>query len=223
MEPMGDDEQGDGLGPTRRRVLGLLQDATRPMTANAVGDALGLHPNSVRFHLDALAAEGHVVRDREPRSAPGRPSVTYAASPAAPEVARRRYPLLARVLAAFLDDQLADPAATSEQVGRTWSRSLPLTARSTGRSASEAEALDVLTGSLEEVGFESAAVEDDGGLRIEVSHCPFLEVAADHEDVVCALHLGLMRGVLEQVGAPLEVLELEPLVEPGLCLARLSR
>ena len=222
MEPMGDDELADGLGPTRRRVLGLLQDAPRPMTASAVGEALGLHPNSVRFHLDALAAEGHVVRDREPRSAPGRPSVTYAASPAAPEVARRRYPLLARVLAGFLDDELADPATTSERAGRSWSRSLGLRARSS-RKATEAEALEVLTDSLGEVGFASAAVADAAGLRIEVSHCPFLEVAADHQDVVCALHLGLMRGVLEQVRAPLEVLDLEPLVEPGLCLAHLSR
>lgn len=223
MEPMGDDEQGDDLGPTRRRVLGVLQDAARPMTANAVGDALGLHPNSVRFHLDALAADGHVVRDREARDAPGRPSVTYAASPAAPEVARRRYPLLARVLAGFLDDQLADPAATSEQAGRAWSRSLTLRAPSSSGGTTEAEALDVLTASLGDVGFESAVVEDDGGLRVEVSHCPFLEVATDHEDVVCALHLGLMRGVLEQVRAPLQVLDLEPLVEPGLCLAHLSR
>lgn len=223
MEPMGDDEQGDDLGPTRRRVLGLLQDAARPLTAIEVGDRLGLHPNSVRFHLDALAADGLVLRDREARSAPGRPSVTYAASPAAPEVARRRYPLLARVLAGFLDDQLADPATTSEQAGRAWSRSLPLRVPSTTGGTAEAEALEVLTASLGDVGFESAAVEDDAGLRVEVSHCPFLEVAADHEDVVCALHLGLMRGVLEQVRAPLRVLDLEPLVEPGLCLAHLSR
>jgi predicted ArsR family transcriptional regulator len=56
-----------------------------------------------------------------------------------------------------------------------------------------------------------------------VSHCPFLEVAEEHEDVVCAMHLGLMRGVLERREAPLGVRDLEPLVAPGLCLAHLSR
>jgi predicted ArsR family transcriptional regulator len=222
MAPMREDEHGDGLGPSRRRVLALLQDAGRPMTAHEVGERLEVHPNSVRFHLDALAAEGYVVRDRESRSAPGRPSVTYAATPEAPPVARRRYPLLARVLAGVIDERLGDPAATSERAGRDWSRSLPLPGPGSGE-LTEALALDVLTDSLDEVGFDSRAVEDEEGLRIEVSHCPFLEVAADHEDVVCALHLGLMRGVLERVQAPVHVLELEPLVEPALCLARLSR
>jgi predicted ArsR family transcriptional regulator len=211
-----------GLGPSRTRVLALLQDVGRPMTAQEVGDRLGMHPNSVRFHLDALAGSGDVVRDRERRTTPGRPSVSYAATPEAPTVARRRYPLLARMLAGFLHEQLAEPADTAERAGRRWSRSLPLTG-GPGRKATEAEPLDVLTGSLDEVGFDSRVVDDDEGLRVEVTHCPFLEVATDYEDVVCALHLGLMRGVLEQLDTALAVRGLEPRVEPGLCLARLSR
>ena len=222
MAPMRDDETEAGLGPSRRRVLALLQDAGRPMTALEVGRRVELHPNSVRFHLDALTAAGHVVRDRAPRTAPGRPSVTYAATPEAPPVAHRRYPLLARVLAEVLDERLDDPAVLSEQAGRGWSRNLALPAPDVG-DLTEVQALEVLTDSLGEVGFGSRVVEDEEGLRIAVSHCPFLEVAADHEDVVCALHLGLMRGVLEQVRASVRVLDLQPLVEPGLCLAHLSR
>jgi predicted ArsR family transcriptional regulator len=222
MEPMSRDEQGHGLGPSRTRVLALLQDAGRAMTAHEVGDRLGMHPNSVRFHLDALTASQDVVRGREARTAPGRPSVTYTAAPEAPPVARRRYLLLARMLAQFLHEQLPDSATTGEEVGRGWSRSLPLPSPA-GTTATETEALDVLTGSLDEVGFDSRAVDDGDDLRIEVSHCPFLEVAADYEDVVCSVHLGLMRGVLEQLHAPIRAEALEPLVEPGLCLARLSR
>lgn len=222
MEPMSDDEQGHALGPSRTRVLALLQDAGRPMTAREIAERLGLHANSVRFHLDALTASRDVVRGREPRDAPGRPSVTYAATPEAPRVARRRYHLLARMLAQFLHDQLHDPDTTGEQVGRSWSRSLPV-GRRAGSATTEAQALDALTDSLDDVGFDSRSVNDDDGLRIEVSHCPFLEVASDYEDVVCSLHLGLMRGVLEQLQAPINVQALEPLVEPGLCRARLSR
>jgi predicted ArsR family transcriptional regulator len=222
MEPMPDDENGHGLGPSRTRVLAVLQDAGRPMTAHEVGDRLGMHPNSVRFHLDALAVGNDVVRDLERRSTPGRPSVTYEATSKAPPVARRRFPLLARLLAGVMREQLTDPACASEEAGRDWSRSLPVSRRPDSET-SEVEALDILTGSLHEVGFESRAVDDANGLRVEISHCPFLEVAVDYEDVVCGLHRGLMRGVLEQLRAPIEVRGLEPLVEPGLCLARLSR
>lgn len=221
-EPAREDDNAHGLGPTRTQVLALLQDAGRPMTADEVGQRLDMHPNSVRFHLDALATRKDVVRDREPRSTPGRPRVTYAATPEAPRVARRRFLLLAQLLAGLVGEHLADPAAATEEAGRAWSQSLPLPVRP-GGTATEAEALDLVTDSLEEAGFESRAVDDRDGLRIEVTHCPFLEVASDNQHVVCSLHLGLMRGVIERLRAPITVQGLEPLVEPGLCRARLSR
>lgn len=204
-----------GLGPTRRRVLAVLQDAAGPMTVQQVADRLGLHPNSVRFHLDALAtgeADAAVVRDREPRGTPGRPRVTYAATSAAPGVAPRRYQELAGMLAAFIEAEVDDPATIAERLGRAWSGSLP----------PREEPLGALVAGLGEVGFGSRVVEDGDGPRVEVTHCPFLEVAADHEDVVCGLHLGLMRGVLEQAGSDWAVADLQPLVEPGLCVARLD-
>lgn len=217
-----EDEQAPRLGPSRARVLALLQDAGQPLSAHEVGDRLGTHPNSVRFHLDALVEAGLVVRGHEARATPGRPKVTYAAADTAPRVTGRRYRLLAGLLAGVLAEQVPDPAAVAERTGREWSRSLSLPERDSRRDA-ETDALEVLVGTLDDVGFESRAVDDAGTLRIEVSHCPFLEVAAEHDDVVCALHLGLMRGVLERRDAPLGVLDLEPLVEPALCLAHLTR
>jgi predicted ArsR family transcriptional regulator len=217
-----EDEQHHRLGPSRARVLALLQDAGEALSARDVGDRLGTHPNSVRFHLDALVSDGLVVRGREARDSPGRPQVTYAAAAGSPTVTGRRYRLLADTLATFLTEQLADPSAAAVKTGRAWSRSLSLPERRRGRTA-EDDALDVLVGSLDSLGFESRVVRDATSLRIAVSHCPFLEVAEEHEDVVCGLHLGLMRGVLEQRESSLEVQDLEPLVEPSLCLAHLSQ
>lgn len=39
---------------------------------------------------------------------------------------------------------------------------------------------------------------------------------------MCSLHLGLMRGALKEVRAPLGVDRLEPFVGPSLCLAHLT-
>jgi predicted ArsR family transcriptional regulator len=46
-------------------------------------------------------------------------------------------------------------------------------------------------------------------------------VAEQHPDVVCAMHLGLLQGVLEQSRAPVTAANLQPFAEPGSCVARL--
>jgi predicted ArsR family transcriptional regulator len=216
------DDPASGLGPTRARVLALLQDAGEPMTAAAAGARLGLHTNSARFHLDALTDDGLVTRRREERSTPGRPKVLYAVASGAPGVAHRSYRLLAEILTSLLHDRLPDPAGSAEQAGEAWGRYLSAPAAPFRRPA-EPEALDSLVGTLDAMGFDSHVVDEPGSLRLEISHCPFLEVAASHHDVVCSVHLGLIRGVLDHMGAPLAAGALEPLVEPSRCIAHLER
>jgi predicted ArsR family transcriptional regulator len=58
--------------------------------------------------------------------------------------------------------------------------------------------------------------------RLCLRQCPFREVAQQHQDVVCALHLGLMQGALAQMRAPVTADRLEPFAEPGLCVAHLT-
>jgi predicted ArsR family transcriptional regulator len=219
-ERLGDDP-AHGLGPMRARVLALLQDAGEPMTASAAAARLGLHVNTARFHLDALTEDGLVDRSREERSTPGRPKVLYVAAGASPAVAHRSYRLLAEILTSYLAGALPDPAASAEQAGHAWGRYLTEPAPPF-RGPDEGAALDTLVASLDRIGFDSRVV-DEPDLRLEVSHCPFLEVAEAHNDVVCSVHLGLMRGMLEQMDAPVRATDLEPLVEPSLCIAHLAR
>jgi hypothetical protein len=47
-------------------------------------------------------------------------------------------------------------------------------------------------------------------------------LARDDGEVVCGVHLGLMRGILRELGAPFDAISLEPFVEPALCLAHLG-
>lgn len=215
------DSRARGLGPTRARVLELLQDAGVPMTAPELGERMGLHPNTARFHLDALTADGLANRASEERRTPGRPKVIYAAASAAPDVSHRSYRLLAEILTSYLSDRLPDPARSAEEAGEAWGRHL--SAPAPGEERSDASALRAMTEAMDRVGFESHTVEEADEVRIEVSHCPFLEVAERHNDVVCSVHLGLMRGVLGQYGAPLHADRLEPLVEPSRCVAHLAR
>jgi predicted ArsR family transcriptional regulator len=216
------DDSARGLGPTRTRVLALLQDSGAPLTAAASASQLGLHVNSVRFHLDALVADGLAVRTRQDRSSPGRPRVLYAPAAGAPAVAHRSYRLLSEMLTTFIADAVPEPAAAAEKIGRAWGRALA-PVRAPADPSGEAEALASVIDTLDGIGFDSHVVESADRLDLHVSHCPFLEVAEDHHDVVCSVHLGLMRGILEQHDDVLRATGLEPLVEPSLCIAPLAR
>ncbi len=216
------DVPAHGLGATRSRVLTLLHDADEPLTATVAGQRLGLHVNSVRFHLDALAEAGHVVRLREDRTRPGRPKVLYAATDSAARPASRNYRLLAEILTTLLGDALPDPARSAEDAGNTWGRYLT-PAVQPFHHPGEAESLGTLVESLDRLGFDSQVVDEPDSLRLEVSHCPFLEIAETHHEVICSVHRGLIRGVLEQIGAPLAAAHIEPLVEPSRCIAHLRR
>ena len=50
----------------------------------------------------------------------------------------------------------------------------------------------------------------------------FREVAREHQAVVCPLHLGVIRGALDRMRAPLAADRLEVFPEPGLCRLRLT-
>jgi predicted ArsR family transcriptional regulator len=77
---------------------------------------------------------------------------------------------------------------------------------------------------MDELGFvpQPEAGDRDGEYRLSLRQCPFREVAQQHKDVICTLHLGLMRGALARMRAPVSAERLDPFVEPSLCVARLT-
>jgi predicted ArsR family transcriptional regulator len=75
---------------------------------------------------------------------------------------------------------------------------------------------------LDEIGFAPEAVTSGRKRQVLLHHCPFREAAEQHREVVCSVHLGLMRGLLEESGAPLQAERLDPFVEPSLCVTHLA-
>lgn len=206
-------------GASRVRVLEFLRAAARPLSAPEVADQVGLHPNTVRLHLERLADAGLVERTTEHRAGPGRPRLLFAA---VPEPTRADEGESYRTLAGILAGQLAQgPAATAEavQAGAMWARSLPDELR--GRTPSTAQqATDQLVHLMDRLGF--APAHPAAGEPIELRYCPFGDVASRHPDVVCGVHLGLIEAVLDDLGAPLRAARLEPFAAPGICLAHLE-
>ena len=83
-------------------------------------------------------------------------------------------------------------------------------------------AFKVTEGLLEEFGFDPRLQADENGHTVLMQHCPFGEVADHYRKIVCSVHLGLMQGALDELGAHVEASELEPFVRPGVCTAHLG-
>ena len=219
------------LTPRRRAVLEALQAAATPQGVAKIAERLAVHPNTVRFHLDALVADGHVERTLADPSGPGRPRTVYAARRGMDRGGARSYRLLARMLLSRLaaagtsgdagGQPDAETAAAVTETGRDWGRylveQLPPSHPPTG-----SEAVGRLTAMLADLGFDPQPVGSGAVDRIRLRHCPFLELAEEYGRIVCPLHLGLMQGALAELRAPVAATRLEPFAEPGACLAHLT-
>jgi|SRR5690625_2486318 len=209
------------FGASRARVLGVLQDAGSALSANDVAAAVGLHVNTVRFHLDALVEAGSAERETEKRERPGRPRALYQAHPGVSRVGQRSYRLLAEILASFVAAQTPDPADSAVEAGEAWGHYLADRPPPFQRVDADS-AVQQLLRQLGDLGFDPEAVTDAGEQQIRLRNCPFRETAETNSEVVCGIHLGLMRGLLDALGAPVETERLDSFVQPNLCVAHLT-
>ena len=222
-------EDTSPLGRSRADVLDVLRGADGPIGVREVAQRIGLHANTARFHLEALVEAGLAVRETEDRQTPGRPRIGYLAVADSP-AGQRRYRLLAEMLTSLIAGTMRTPGKAAEDAGRQWGAYLTEQPPPYERPTT-AESIAKLTAIMADFGFapkvesesESESESDDGGrYRLGLHQCPFREVAERHQDVICSLHLGMMRGALDRMRAPLRANRLEPFVEPGLCVARLT-
>jgi predicted ArsR family transcriptional regulator len=198
---------------TRARVESTLRAAPEGLDVAGLAGRLALHPNTVRWHLGALAAAGRVSSTPLPRPGRGRPRILYRVEPDRRPGTSDEYRLLATVLSGAVES----PAA-AERAGHAWGRylvprPLPLV------QVDDALARTTVTELLAEQGFSPEA--GDGEIRMR--RCPFHDLAEAQPEVVCSVHRGLIDGALEELGSDLRIESLDVFVEPDLCVARLSR
>lgn len=216
-----DPAEGPALGESRSRVLELLQASDAPLGVDEVAQQVGLHANTTRFHLDGLVEQRLARRENEERDTPGRPRALYSAVPHGARAGRRSYRLLAEILTSYLASSSRQPARAALKAGEAWGRFLaerPAPFRKVDAPAATRQLVDT----LDDIGFAPEPVIARRQRRILLHHCPFREAAEEHREVVCAVHLGLMRGLLAELDAPIDATRLEPFVEPGLCVTHLA-
>jgi predicted ArsR family transcriptional regulator len=205
------------LPAARAALLGTLQEQPGPSSLAALAEAAGLHPNTVREHLGALVRGGLVRRRQAVPSGRGRPAWLYEAGGDEGRL-RSEYGGLAATLAAAIQRTSGAPRETAIDAGAEWGHQLArarAAAGPPGGGTARREVVDL----LEDIGF----APERGGRRstVRLTRCPLLEAARRYPDVVCGVHLGIVRGALVERGGDPAGTELVPFAEPGACLLEL--
>ena len=206
------------LSSARASVLDHLADQREPCRVVSLAARLHHHPNTVREHLDALVRLGLVTREASEPRGRGRPPWLYSAVHRAAESANRpgarAHAVLASALAAYLARTSTTPLAEAIDTGASWGSQL-IAVDTQGALAARRQVIQL----LDDLGFAPEA--DDRATDVRLRHCPLLETVQQYPEVVCGVHLGLVRGALGALGADPERTSLEPFAEPGACRLRL--
>lgn len=214
---MSDQQAGHGLGPTRARVLRHLLGSEAGISVQAVSEALGIHSNTARFHLEGLVSSGYATRGHSRKQGQGRPRTLYTATSEAPVVETAYLRDLTQALVRQLILSTPEPNKVAESVGRAWGQEIGSRAKPATSSNGTSDDLDLL---LEQAGRSGFAVEKGDDQTIRFHNCPYRTVSQPALDSICQIHVGMMRGYLEATGADLDV---ESLVPGDVCIARLLR
>lgn len=197
------------LGDNTRYAIYLeIARSPVPLTTTNVAESLDLHPNTVRPHLERMRDVGLLQVETEGTGGVGRPQHRYSMSPDAPSLGLE--PPAMPLLAGMLVGVAVSAGATSEEaaeIGRQQGRAAAA-AIDTAAIVAElddpddraAVCLAALVDELSRIGFDPAVAEDDEGIVVGFSRCPFAALAEAHPQLVCHLHRGLVEGFVEAVG-----------------------
>ena len=212
------------ISKARAAVLERLRQMEGTLSVEQLALQTGQHANTVREHLEALTGDGYATKTAGPKEGRGRPAWLYqaTAAPAAPV----GYLALAAALAQHLASTSTNPAAAGESAGRSWARALPGTSRLgtvaaedvPGKAGGKIARQRVAT-ALDQAGFGIQGNRD--ATELTLTTCPLVEVAKGNPEVVCAVHLGLVKELLSGSGLPEGDVLLLPFAGPGFCTLHL--
>jgi predicted ArsR family transcriptional regulator len=212
------------LGDNTRYAIYLeLARSPRPLVTSEIAEMLGLHPNTVRPHLERMREVGLLDVTTDPRGEVGRPQHRYSLAADAPSLGLEppTMPVLARMVLS-LAERLGAGADDAAEVGEAEGRA---------RAAAYEDApstLEALVADLDRLGFDPIVAEgrdgeeqpaadpDDVTAVVAFANCPFYDLARAHPDLVCSLHRGLVAGFVAQMGDA-EVAEFCPLAHRTPC------
>ena len=170
--------------------------------------------------------EGLAIKTRTPTQLRGRPAWLYeSASDSNSDLPYREYVGLASALAGQIAKTSVHPRTDAIEAGQRWGRTLMKESRPNREAMSKTAVRPLAEGThlelfllLRKLGFAPSL---DPSLNIiRLRRCPLLEAAQQFPEVVCGVHLGIIRGALAELGTKtdqIEGVDLQAFSEPEAC------
>jgi predicted ArsR family transcriptional regulator len=196
MRPASDTPSLAAFGESRRSLLEALKRRGSATLLEAAAD-VGLSRESVREHLNALAADGLVARAGVRRAGPGRPEVLWRLTPRSGALFPQRDAALLGELAAFLVADGQDGVLERFFAQRAAARRKAAQRRLTGLTGRRR--LEEVARILSEDGYMAEVVDAPGSATLRLSHCPIGSLVAATR-LPCRAELDLVE---ELLGRPL--------------------
>lgn len=183
--------------PTRATILDHLR-AHGSTAVKEVADAVGVHANVARGHLDVLVSAGLATASWRRNAAGGRPAKVYEAAPMHVEEGQA---LVSDLLATLIEAVAPDPLMAkriAEKTGEQLARRV-----NTGKvTISFPEQVELMQRALASVsGGIRVVARGDDWVEFEDLDCPFKAIAHSHPELACSLDKALKEGVMRALGA----------------------
>jgi predicted ArsR family transcriptional regulator len=175
---------------SRERVLRAISE-TGPVTATALGEALGITDTAIRRHLDGLQADGMIegreVRSPGGRRGRGRPARAWVVSAVGHSALTSSYDDLAADALRFLAETAGSQAVADFAARRVGELEQRYATELAGVGDDPRERAEALAAALTRDGYAASArpVNAPGaeGLQMCQGHCPVQHVAAEFPEL----------------------------------------
>lgn len=215
------------LSKARGKILEFLSDG--PCTVSSLAMLTDQHENTIREHLDALVDEDLAIKYQSTEHLRGRPAWLYRLSDQRDQFRTGEYAGLASALAGSIARSSSHPKEDAVEAGRTWAHELvrdstlnPNEDQGDSTKLSAMARRRKVISLLDRLGF--APKHNVGLTKNKLTRCPLLDAARQYPDIICNVHLGIVRGALNEFGADstaIDEADLQPFAEPGACILRM--
>jgi predicted ArsR family transcriptional regulator len=203
---------------TRFRLYRYVGLAGRPVSVREMSRRLSLHPNTLRPHLRRLEEAGLLAREVRKTASVGRPQTVYSIRQAGGRDGRD-YRLLAEMLCGLVRGRRAIEQAGA--LAAQWGGYLMAQAGPGPKPGTDRPSrlnLALLQEAMARAGFDPRFRRLAGSsIEVTLRDCPFRDLAEDHRDVVCAVHRGLLEGMLAASKPSLRPTRFDPLADGSVC------
>jgi predicted ArsR family transcriptional regulator len=203
---------------TRFRLYRHLRLVDRPVSVREISRRLSLHPNTIRPHLRRLEEAGLVSHELRRSNGVGRPQMLYRGREPDRDEGRDFRLLAEMLLGTVQTPREVDRAA---RLAHAWGEYLAgRDGPKPGVRLPDRKNLAVLQSAMDRAGFDPRFRRQGRAVEVTLRRCPFRDLADEHREVVCGLHRGLLEGMLAGLQPPLELRELKPFADRGVCTLR---